>query len=416
MLFTRFYGVDITLYTDAEAFDKAEEKVKINFSHQDALPGFHIKPKGILSQTGVQDQSPKVREWEGLPIFFKTASNDLPFDLFAAAFYLITRYEEYLPHKRDVHGRFMAQESLAFKEGFLHRPIVHLWMEKLFALLKKKYTALTIPKRSYSFLSTIDVDNAYAYKEKGLMRTLGAFGRSIIKGDKEDIAERSAVLMGKKEDPFNTFDKFIALHEKHNIQAIFFFLVADYGLNDKNVPITSRAFQRLIKHVNDYTEVGIHPSFSSNTEPKKLKVEIERLRNVTHREITKSRQHFLVLNFPTTYRRLLEAGITEDYTMGFPSEFGFRAGVTESFPFYDLEMENETPLIVHPFCAMEATLRYYKQVTPEKALPYFERIIKEVKSLKGTFCLLWHSDTLSGHKEWENWEGLYEKVLAIAKP
>ena len=61
-----------------------------------------------------------VNEWKGFLCFFRhTSDSDLPFDIFAASFFLVSRYEEYLEYQPDEYGRYQASSSLAFKNGFL---------------------------------------------------------------------------------------------------------------------------------------------------------------------------------------------------------------------------------------------------------------------------------------------------------
>ena len=144
----------------------------------------------------------------------------------------------------------------------------------------------------FKFVSTIDIDNAYCYLEKGFARTIGAFARSLWKGEKDEIKERWEVLRKKQLDPYDTFELQLELQEKYDLEVVYFVLLADYGLNDKNIPFQSRKFQLLIKHLSDHAKIGIHPSFGSNDDDAKLKEEWKRLKNIIKREVTISRQHF----------------------------------------------------------------------------------------------------------------------------
>lgn len=414
LLFKWVYKLDFKLTTDikeVETFTGA----KLNFSVEELTNCLQIDPARLIFEREVKSPFLKMGKWEELPIFFET-KGDIPFDVFSAAFYLAVRYEEYTPHKTDDLGRFDFKDSLAFKENFLQLPLINLWAAKLLEKLKEKFPSFNIPQKKYKFVPTIDVDNTFAYKNKGFVRTAGAYTRSFFSGDFEDVVERSQVIFGNKPDPFDVFEKIIEIEKKYHLKQLLFFLLGDYDVNDKNVPPGNKNFQRLIKDVNDYVEVGIHPSFASNQQREKLKLEIDRLSSITHRDVTKSRQHFLVLKFPTTYRNLIETGITDDYSMGYPQHPGFRASIADVYPFYDLELEKETKLMIHPFAAMEATFKYYQSKKPNEVVAEITKIAEEVKKVNGVFYLLWHSDTLSGHKHWKGWQNLYEEVLnACAK-
>src|SRR5436190_8549265 len=122
--------------------------------------------------------------------------------------------------------------------------------------------------------------------------------------------------------------------------------------------------QSLIKSLADYADIGIHPSYASNENRKQVKKEIRRLNKVLKREVTRSRQHFLKVTFPETYRTLIELDIEEDYSMGYASEIGFRASICTPFNFYDLDLDVETKLKLVPFMLMDGTMKDYMKLTP----------------------------------------------------
>ena len=190
--------------------------------------------------------------------------------------------------------------------------------------------------------------------------------------------------------------------------------MADYGLNDKNISVNSRRLHSLIKSIADYFEVGIHPGFGSNQHKNKLKTEHRRLEVILKREVTKSRQHFLKISFPDTYRNLIELNITDDYTMGFASMAGFRSSICTSFYFYDLDLEIKSPLKIHPFAVMEATLNDYMQLSPQDAIKELKLLIDEVREVDGTFSSLWHNESLSDSKNWIGWRTVYEEMVKYA--
>ena len=296
----------------------------------------------------------------------------------------------------------------------MQKPLVNSWAKQLLKVIEENFPEYSLPKKDYEFVATIDVDNAYAYKEKGMVRTLGALGRSLLNFDFDDFSSRTKCLLGLIPDPFDSFDKQILLQKKYGFKAIYFFLVGDYGLNDKNVPISSRKFQSLIKHIGDYASVGVHPSFASNKELDRVKMEIDRLSKVIHAPITKSRQHFLTLSFPETYKMLIDNGITDDYTMGYASMLGFRASICSSYTYYNLSLEKEEALTIHPFSIMEATVRHYMNEPVENVMQHFLPIIEEVKNVNGTLTVLWHNDSLSELSPWEGWSSLYEELIKAA--
>jgi hypothetical protein len=65
--------------------------------------------------------------------------------------------------------------------------------------------------------------------------------------------------------------------------------------------------------------IGIHPSWASGDNENLLGSEIETLESATGKKITASRQHYIRFTLPHTFRRLIAAGITDDYSMGYGS-------------------------------------------------------------------------------------------------
>lgn len=407
-------GLDYELTEDEQSFE-ASKSMKMSYTRTPLGEELFFQSKDLLFETGIDEQNINVFEWGDTKVFFAVGKNSaLPFDPFAATFYMVSRYEEYLPHIRDSYDRFEANESIAYQGNFIHKPVVDIWALKVGEILKEKYPHIKLGERKYKYISTIDIDNAYAYKQKGFMRTVGGFARAIVKMDGKDFIKRIKVLIGTERDPYDTYGFQEEVHKEYDLRPIYFFLLADYGINDKNVPHYNRKFQSLIKSIADMADVGIHPSFGSNKDGAKLKTEMSRLSGIVHKEISKSRQHFLILHLPHTYRRLIDLDIKEDHTMGYAVETGFRAGTCTPFYFYDLDQETRTNLRVYPFAVMDATLKYYKKISPEKAIEHTQKLIEEVKKVNGTFISLWHNETLSGEGLWEGWRKVYLETVKSA--
>ncbi len=414
LIFRDILGIEYKITHDAEAFAASNEP-KISYAEKAIGNELFFYATPLLFEKRIKPQDINVFDWEDTKGFFATHPKyAFPFDPFAASFYLTSRYEEYLPSKKDYYDRFDPKESLAYNKGFLQKPIINIWAEKIKRIIQERYPQLSFAPRKYQYISTIDIDNAFAYKEKGIVRTAGAFARTLANFNFKELGKRTGVLLGLEEDPYETFDLLADIQKKHELNCIYFFLLGDYAENDKNVPISSKELQDLIKSIADYNDIGIHPSFLSNTQTENLKKEIERLSKVLKRPITKSRQHFLKLTLPDTYRRLIENDITDDYTMGYSTEPGFRASLCTPFYFYDLNHETTTKLSVHPFAVMDATLKYHMKINPNDALSYIAPLINEVKQVNGTFISLWHNESLSEIEPWEGWGHIYEEMIKIA--
>tara|TARA_B110000116_G_scaffold78970_1_gene68507 strand:- start:5428 stop:6732 length:1305 start_codon:yes stop_codon:yes gene_type:complete len=402
--------------TEREDEFKVFDGAKLNYSNTSFENEIFIESIGLLNEKGINQQDINVSPQNNIPAFFQSQSDSsMGFDVFSASFYLVSRYEEYLPFVKDIHQRFQAENSLAYKHDFLQKPLINIWAKSLMQKIKQKHPDLEVIFPTYNYISTIDIDNAFYYLEKGFVRSLAGFFASFFSFEFNGIQQRFAVLLGKQKDPYDTYDAQLKLQKEYNLKVIYFILLADYGLNDKNISFTKRKFQLLIKRLADYASIGIHPSYGSNTNFAKLPKEIKRLEGITKREVTKSRQHFLKLTLPETYNQLVDFGIRDDYTMGFASAIGFRASICSAYTFYNLDTETILPIKIHPFAVMDATLLYYLKLSPEQSLTQISALIEEVKNVNGTFISLWHNDTFSNYKQWEGWESVYKEMIKLAK-
>ena len=416
LIFKEELGIAYELTADRESFI-SYEGAKFQYGDSQLVEdSLFQKSTGILFERDIRDQNIKICSYKEskaiYPVF--NEKSIFPFDIFAASFYIISRYEEYLPHVCDSHNRFQPQDSILYKMDVLQKPVINIWAQDLGNIITSHYPDIQLKKKSFRFIPTYDVDAAWAYKNKGIFRTTTAFLRDLVRLDFDEIKLRWKVLTNKRMDPFDTFNYQIELQKELKLNPLYFILCGDYATNDKNISIYNNNFQNLIKRIGDYALVGIHPSYSSYLKKEVIKKEATRLSNVLNREITMSRQHFLRLYLPQSYQILIELDILNDYSMGYASQAGFRAGYADTFAFFDLENDIKTKLMIHPFALMDGTMRDYLELNTQESFEKAKNLIQEVKNVNGTFILLWHNETLSGEKRWEGWITLYRKILDYA--
>ena len=411
------FGNDTILTSSKEEFIHSAS-FKINYSDERiSNDEFFIQPHGLLFETNIQLQIIECFEWNGVKVFFKTAG-DIPFDIFAAAFYLISRYEEYLPHELDMYGRFAHTNSLAYKENFLQIPLVNLWLKEI----EKHHSSFTIHHSPFTFIPTYDIDIAYAYLHQPFFKNLFGFYNDLFKFNFEKFTERSNVYSGWKKDPFDTYDWLDALHQQYQLQPIYFFLcIIEHGEYDKNISIKSKALQQLYRSIADKYEVGIHPSWKSGdvsresgiqrSEKNLLQKEIHTLNNIIQKDIVSSRQHYLRFTLPDTYRQLIALGMKHEHSMGYGSINGFRASYTLPFYWFDLKENKITGLMVHPFCYMEANSFFEQKYSAEQAVAELQQYHDIVKSVNGEFITLFHNHFLTEQPQWIAWRKMYADFL-----
>jgi hypothetical protein len=389
--------------------------VRINYSNKPVTGNeIWVQPFGLLQQQGLQQQGIQTFTWHNMPAFFKT-DQGLGFDVFAAAFYLLTRYEEYLPHEQDMYGRYAHTNSLAYKQNFLHLPLVNMWQQQMQQQVQLQYPNAVIAKPAFSFLPTYDIDIAYSYRHHTLLRNVLGFFKDFANGNLEKVTERSKVYTAQQQDPFDVYYWLHALHRQHHLQPVYFFLLAAKRKGyDKNIAPTSAGMQALLQqHAALYT-TGIHPSWQSGDDHGLLLQEKQLLEKATGKPVTASRQHYIRMQLPATYRLLLQAGITDDYSMGYGSINGFRASYTLPYAWYDLETETVTNLTIHPFCFMEANACFEQGFSAEEAAAELYGYYETVKAVNGKLITIFHNHFLTQQPEWLEWRTMYEAFIKKA--
>ena len=391
----------------------AFEGAKICYSDEEIEGGLYFKPHPLLREKGITDQDIKVDEWNDLPVFFQVESSSTwPFDPFALSFYLITRYEEYLPFKPDAHGRFRPELSLAYREGFLQKPLVDAILHKLKSLLIERFPGLNIKGQAFRFLPTFDIDIAFAHSGKGWPRAAAAWLKLMLKADFGQIKERISTLSGQMADPYDNFRLQTDLAAIYGLPLMYFVLIGDFGQYDRNSSFHSRKFKDLLSGLSQSAEMGLHPSYQSHLHPEIFKKEKQRMEEIIRKPVLKSRFHFLRVKFPESFRILLSENIKDDYSLGYSSMNGFRASTCTPFYFYDLEKEERTGLRMHPFIFMDSAMIDYLNLTPVTAIESINSLLKQVSIHGGEAIGIWHNYSLSEKDQYKGWR---EVLISIFK-
>lgn len=415
-VFVRTLSIEVSFTNKIEEFI-GHDGPKFSYTKQALGSELFVKSNDLLFNQGIDYLDINMVQWENEPCFFQTNfSAEVPCDIFAASFYLLSRYEEYLPHVKDQYERFPASESLAYQHKFLDRPMIDVWAYKFREILGQHFESIKNENkekvRKFNYISTIDIDNAYQYKHKGFTRSVGGILKDLTQFNIQHIWMRFLVIFNIRRDPYDMYKRLLSMKKKYGIRTIFFFLLGEYSTFDKNISPGNTSYKLLIKDIADYAKVGVHPSYFSMKNELKIKKEKEILEGIVNFPIKRSRQHFLRIEVPETYQHLVDLEISEEYSMGYASHYGFRASTCTPFYFYDLDFEIQTPLKVFPFAAMDVTLKDYLNFTPKKAFNTMMRLAKEIRKVDGTFITIFHNESVGGTGRWRGWGKVYESLLA----
>lgn len=409
----RILGLEVRFTSKVEDFI-AHDSLKMSYTKQPLSNELFVRSNVLLFEQGLSDIDINVQQWDHTKGFFATSErSDLPFDIFASSFYLLSRYEEYLPHVNDDYGRFMAKESLAYSHRFLNQPVVDIWAYKLKDVLQLRFPDFKFEERQYKIQPVIDVPTAYYFRHKGLLRAIGGTLNDLSHFKLKQLYQRYLVLMGLVRDPYDTFKWIITSQKNSNFKFVVFFLIGDYSTYDKNISTNKKEFVSLIKSIADYCDVGIKASYFSLDDISILKKERLKMESITNTDLKAVRHSFSKLNLPISYRNLVELEINQDFTMGYIDTLGFRAGTCTPFQWYDLDYEVQTPLQINPYhCLDFALLKYQSELDKTEHL---QKIIAEVKAVNGTFTPVFHNYSFSNLDRWKGFRSLFKLILESAE-
>ncbi|MBP1675296.1 MAG: hypothetical protein H6Q24_1434, partial [Bacteroidetes bacterium] len=157
-------------------------------------------------------------------------------------------------------------------------------------------------------------------------------------------------------------------------------------------------------------------SFKASTDIKVFNTEHQRLKVIQGKDCILSRFHFLKIAMPVSYRNINNAGIREDYSMGYPDEPGFRAGLARPFRFYNVAEEKMTDLRIFPFEVMDVTLAGYKKMNAGTAKDVISNLIMQTRKAGGLFISIWHNTSLLDTPECREWREVFEFTLKEQVP
>ena len=414
LVITDLLGLGYTITHDRTAF-AASAAPKFSYAAVPVTDEIFFESTALLFEVINKPQPINFCEFERIRGVYPTSEKStIPFDVFASAFFLVSRYEEYFPGYKDKYDRFRPSSSMNAKGGYLEKPMVNYYAQALRDILSKKYPALVFVKKPFEYIPTFDIDMAYSYMHKGFLKNAAGFLRSVMLSDWKELKERAAVLAGRKRDPFDTYELLKQVCRRYSLKSIYFFLLGDESRFDKNIAFDVEAYRHLIKSTAKTSEVGIHLSYKSHVSTGRTRMEKERLEKIIHQPVVRNRFHYLRFHFPASFDRLVSIGITEDYSMGYASRNGFRARICTPFYYFNIRTNETTPLKIYPFAFMDSTFAHYQKTDPETALNEIRQLMRYVHETGGTFYGLWHNSSFTGQKEWKGYEHVFETVAEEA--
>jgi len=427
VIFQQFLGLEVTILEgDHQDFVIEVENGKqlivrdMFFARVPDYPGYlsvdYIPEKVVFAKNRFTPE-------EDIPVIYGTDELvELPeklvcgIDIFASSFFMLTRWEEYAREIRDRYQRFPASASLAYRFGFLDRPVVNEYVEMLWNMLQHLGVGQRRKIRHFEMMVTHDVDHTQFSNVKQLVRIMGG---DLLKRKNPGMAIRKVyeyiqVNRGKQRDPFDTFDYLMDISEKYNLRSRFYFMSGGETIHDNNYSVWSPNTLRIFQRIKDRGHViGFHPSFNSYNNAALWKLEKERLEQAVGMPVSEGRQHYLRFEVPATWRIWNNERMQLDSTLGYADREGFRCGCCYGYPVFDILERSQMKLIEFPLIVMEDTFVSYQRMNPVKMLNKILFLISKVKKYQGVFVLLWHNSSFH-LPMWQNYTRVYEQILDLS--
>ena len=397
--------------TNDKHFLETSSLPKFNYSTIDIEHTLYIQPSTLLFDENISVYGID----KGIFEDEECLSFNNKIDPIASIFYVLSRMEEYKSMYVDQHGRFEAKNSVLYRFNWLEKVVCDRWAEAFLRYLLRNRLEIGLPKQIPLVMNpTFDIDETFSYKLKSPLRTWLSTLKDLLTGKKDRLIERQRVLIGKRTDPYDTYDYIKSIIER-GFSVNMFWLLGDYAKYDKNISHRSIKHRRIIQDMDKFATIGLHPSYKSNSYEFFLLNEKDRIESIVNHTVEHSRQHFLKVNIPFTYQILHSMGFKKDYTMGYAEAIGFRAGTARPFRWFDLSKNEMTSFVIQPFAYMDGTLNEYLKLSVDEAKEKIDALYAEVKEYGGHFSFIWHNSTIGQYGHWKGWREVLEHTLNIEK-
>ncbi len=339
-------------------------------------------------------------------------------DLFSDIFWLVSEYPTYQHPQTDLQGRYLEHETMS-QLPLATVPVVHRWLEHLRQLLLSRWPSLqqelTLP--AFPHRITVDLDNPWKYLHKPRLVQAGSFVKALLSGDRSAVTERIHAFQTGT-DPYHTFDQWLAMCDPKQLTMMA--LIERIDKNDSRFTWRHKRWRQVLMDLQSSgVSIGIHPSYRSSEIPGQIQKETQRLHDIIRQPVTSARMHFFRYRLPQTRRDLIAAGIREDFTLYRNGEGGFPCGMMVPFPWYDLQAESITDLIIHPTLMMDRTFvgtekpLYQRDLNQKlsRAESWLAQTLMTVDRGKGSFVVCLHNECLSESGEWTGWSSFFTRVI-----
>jgi hypothetical protein len=346
----------------------------------------------------------------------------LNLDIFGSAFFMLSRYEEFVIQDKDEHNRFSATSSIAYKANFLERPIINEYLEILWCCIHSLWPEIQRKKRTFRKLISCDVDHPYDLVDYSLKRIILRVGARLIRDRNPLLALYDGLNYLFTKVGSNHFDQYrsnidwmIRVNKKHGNKVAFYFIpIQTDPVKDDKTDIKSKRISALLRHIDQSGhEVGIHPGYNSYKSPDIFKQSVDILKDACQSvgiDISSlgGRQHYLRFDIDQTPLLWQENGLVYDSSLFYADRPGFRAGVCYEFTMYSLSERKKMALKQRPLIIMDHAVIKNKSDDVSCIVNRVNIFRSICEKYNGDFTLLWHNSSF-GKKAYKK---AYIKIIS----
>ncbi|WP_412466499.1 DUF7033 domain-containing protein [Pedobacter sp. KLB.chiD] len=389
-------------FTGNSQYFLQSEHIKISYGDAPLGDEIFFKSTPLLFSNKVEDVKPKTVSFGEYQVPFPVSRSALPFDVFAASFFMISRYEEYL-HQQNTEDAFKASKSYQHKWRILDKPIIDEWALMIKSLIKKKHPNFKFQEKKFHHQPTVHFSMLTHLPEGFLNKTKFIFS-TLFKKENNYLNSKFDRLTGigiNNEQVLEEVKKIFVSKKSNPL----------YFVDFPDVPIDFFKLDNMSKTLSNQSVGLLSPCASNKQNMTEIKEGLVKLKKIHPDLITLTSQQLDALKFPVCYLNMLNSGITSDYSMGYNHVPGFRAGTCTPFNWYDLQLEKVTPLMINSYCLTDHSLQF---LTREEAIKEIYHYIDAVKVVNGAFYSSWSLKSLSGHPKYKKLKLLFEEILRYA--
>ena len=407
-IFNRILGQTVNIINKEEDLPTNPSAGLIVYSETLKVKGaLHIIPNGLLFKKGVREYDIDMGLWDEEKVFFCTQGGDIPFDIFAASFYLLSRYEEYLPNESNFNedGTFKSKCSLAYKEGFLERPIIDIWAYKLEGMLKEKFTDYTPSSENrFRFLPIVAVNSPYKYRTYSILGNILRMGRKLIHGEFSAFMHQLKILLTIENDPYCNIDKIVEIHNRNSLRPLFALRVSNNKWYKRPIYFAYSSYKNIL--YRNY-QISLLASEGSSFSSSQLRKEKKCLSKIFKMRIVSNiflKSDFIISD---VYSNLSRCNIKEDFSMQYPDRVGFRTSTCTPFRIYNLKTEEYYSILLHSVAFSDWSFAR-KSLSKKQIADTILDIANEVKKVNGELVIMSHNDSYTESGRLKGWTSVYE--------